>query len=61
MTEPTPPTETRVGPPGREVSRVEARTPPARDGIDGPETEITFRIDASENLSCENTKQKRPI
>ena len=42
MTEPTPPTETRVGPPEREVSRVVARTPPAGDGIDGPETEITF-------------------
>ena len=61
MAEPTPPTETRVRPPGRDVSGVVARTPPAGDGIDGTETEITFRIDASENLSCENTKQKRPI
>ena len=42
MTEPTPPTETQVRSPGREVSRVEARTPPAGDGMDGPETEITF-------------------
>ena len=42
MAEPTPPTETRVGPPGREISGVVARTPPAEDGIVGPETEITF-------------------
>ena len=31
MAEPTPPTETRVGPPGREISGVVARTP-ARGG-----------------------------
>ena len=42
MAESTPPTETREGPPGREISGVVARTPPAGDGIVGPETETTF-------------------
>ena len=62
MTEPTPPTETRVGSPGREVSRVEARTPPAGDGIDGidgPEIEITFpycRVRKSELWKYETEK-----
>ena len=49
MTDPTPPeetpsasTETPVRSPGREASRVEARTPSAGEGNDGPETEITF-------------------